>query len=98
MTERMYRAQILLDPRQRRRLEEIARREGKSISAVTRQVIDAGLESIENEAEVWKRRARLLSELRQLRQKQAFVYAGDLVNEARQEREDEGNQVWQNPS
>ncbi len=98
MTERMYRAQILLDPRQRRRLEEIARREGKSISAVTRQVIDAGLESITNEAELWKRRARLLFELRQLRQKQPFVYTGDLVNEARQEREDESDQVWQKPS
>ena len=61
MTERMYRAQILLDPRQRRRLEEIARREGKSISAVTRQVIDAGLELIEDETELWKKRARALS-------------------------------------
>ncbi len=98
MTERMYRAQILLDPRQRRRLEEIARREGKSISAVTRQVIDAGLESIESEAELWKKRARLLSELRQQREKQPFIYTGDLVNEARQEREDEGDQVWRKPS
>ncbi len=98
MTERMYRAQILLDPRQRRRLEEIARREGKSISAVTRQVIDAGLERIENEAEVWQKRARLLAELRQIREKQAIEYSGDLVNEARQEREEEGGQVWENPS
>jgi len=98
MTERMYRAQILLDPRQRRRLEEIARREGKSISAVTRQVIDAGLELIEDEAELWKKRARLLAGLRQLREKQTLVYSGDLVNEARQEQEDEENQIWQNPS
>jgi hypothetical protein len=98
MTERMYRAQILLDPRQRRWLEEIARREGKSISAVTRQVIALGLEQIENEAELWKNRARLLSDLRQLREKQPFVYTGDLVTEARQEREDEGDQVWQNQS
>ncbi len=98
MTERMYRAQILLDPRQRRRLEEIARREGKSISAVTRQVIDAGLERIENEAELWKKRAHLLSNLRYLREKQTSVYTGDLVNEARQERQDEGDEVWQKPS
>jgi len=98
MTERMYRAQILLDPRQRRRLEEIARREGKSISAVTRQVLDAGLELIEDETELWKKRARLLAGLRQLREKQTHVYGGDLVNEARQEQEDEENQIWQNPS
>ncbi len=98
MTERMYRAQILLDPAQRRRLEEIARREGKSISAVTRQAIDAGLERIENEAELWKKRAELLSNLRALRQQQPLVYAGDLVNEARQERKDEGDDLWGNPS
>ncbi len=97
MTEHMVRAQILLDPRQRRRLEEIARREGKSISAVTRQVIDAGLERIENETELWKKRANLLSSLRHQREKQIRVYIGDLVNEVRQEREDEGDQVWQNP-
>ncbi len=98
MTERMYRAQILLDPGQRRRLEEIARREGKSISAVTRQVIAAGLECMDNDEELWKKRARILSDLRRLREKQPFVYTGDLVNEARQEREDEGDQVWQKPS
>lgn len=63
MTEKMYRAQILLEPRQRRRLEEIARREGKSISAVTRQVIDACLELIENETELWKKSSRILAGL-----------------------------------
>jgi hypothetical protein len=94
MTERMYRAQILLDPQQRRRLEEIARRDGKSISAVTRQVIDAGLERIENEAEVWKKRSQLLASLRLHRQQQPYIYTGDLINEARQEREDEGDQLW----
>ncbi|HVP20862.1 MAG TPA: hypothetical protein VMS73_03275 [Anaerolineaceae bacterium] len=98
MTERMYRAQILLDPNQRRRLEEIARREGRSISAVTRQVIDAGLERIENEAELWKKRAELLSSLRTLRQEQPLVDAGDLINETRQEREDERDQLWVKPS
>ena len=94
MSERMYRAQILLDPQQRRKLEDIARREGRSISAVTRQVIDAGLETLENEAGVWEKRARLLSRLRARREKQPFVYSGDLVNEARQERENELDQLW----
>jgi len=98
MTERMYRAQILLDPRQRRKLEEIARREGKSISAITRQVIDAGLERLEDETERWKKRARILAELRQIREKQPDIYTGDIINQARQEREDEENQVWGRPS
>jgi predicted DNA-binding protein len=96
MEERMYRAQILLKPEQRRRLEEIARREGRSISAVTRQVIDAGLDALESDAELWEKRAHILSELRAIREKQPFEYNGDLVNEARQEREDEMGRIWHN--
>ncbi len=98
MSENMVRAQILLNQKQRRKLEEIARREGRSISAVTRQAIDLGLEAMENEAEVWKKRARILSNLRARRAKQPFEYHGDLIGEARQEREDEMNQIWRGES
>lgn len=94
MSERMYRAQILLKPEQRRRLEEIAQREGRSISSVTRQAIDAGLATLENDAELWEKRTRILSDLRARRQKQPFEYAGDLIGEARQERENERDQLW----
>jgi len=94
MSERMYRAQILLDPRQRRKLEELARREGRSISAVTRQVIDAGLESLESEADIWKKRTRVLSDLRAMREKQPFEYNGNLIEDARQERDNETDQIW----
>ncbi len=94
MSERMYRAQLLLNPDQRRKLEELARREGRSISAVTRQVIDAGLEIYTSETEIWKKRSRILSDLRARREKQPFEYNGDLINEVRQEREDEITQVW----
>ena len=38
-------------------------------------------------------RAQILSGLRLLREQQPAAYTGDLVNEARQEREDEGNQL-----
>lgn len=98
MSENMVRAQILLNQKQRRKLEEIARREGRSISAVTRQAIDLGLEAMENEAEVWKKRARILSNLRARRAKQPFEYYGDLIGESRQEREDEMNQIWRGES
>jgi hypothetical protein len=94
MTERMYRAQILLDPKQRRRLEELAQREGRSISAVTRQVIDAGLERIESETEIWKKRSLILSNVRIRRERQTVDYGADLINEARQEREDERDTLW----
>ncbi len=94
MSERMYRAQILLDPQQRKRLEEIARREGRSISAITRQVIDAGLDTLESETEIWKKRSHILADLRSRRQNQPYVYTGNLVDEIRQEREEETEQVW----
>ena len=96
MGERMYRAQILLDPNQRRKLEELAQREGRSISAVTRQVINAGLELLENKAEIWKKRNRALSRMRARREKQPFEYTGDLIVEARQEQENERDQIWRN--
>jgi predicted DNA-binding protein len=94
MEERMYRAQILLKPEHHRRLQEIARQEGRSISAVTRQVIDIGLEALESETEIWEKRARILSELRAMREKQPFEYRGDLIDEARQEQEDEMERIW----
>jgi len=94
MTERMYRTQVLLYPQQRIRLEEIARCEGKSISAVIRQVIDAGLEQMGNEAEVWKKRAIILSTLKAQRGQQPVEYTEDLINQIRKEREDERDQVW----
>lgn len=43
MTERMYRAQILLDPNQHRRLREMAKRENRSISELTRELLEDGL-------------------------------------------------------
>jgi hypothetical protein len=90
----MYRAQILLDPRQRRRLEEIARRERRSISSVTRQVIDAGLDTLAHETDLWARRASILAGLRARREMQPAEYIGDLIGEARQEREQEMEEVW----
>lgn len=98
MTERMYRAQILLDPYQRRRLEDLARREKRSISAVTRRVIDAGLEALESETELWKQRAQILAEFRILREEQPFVYSGDLINEARDEQDEDIERVWRSES
>jgi hypothetical protein len=94
MDERMYRAQILLHPEQHRRLEEIARREGRSISAVTRQVIDAGLKTMEKEADLWEKRAQVLSELRAIREKQPFEYTGNLIEEVRQEQEEDLVRLW----
>ncbi|MFU8772635.1 MAG: hypothetical protein ACNA8H_09475 [Anaerolineales bacterium] len=85
----------MLEPRQRHRLEELARRDGRSISDVTRRAIDAGLDALEPEIDIWKKRGRIISELRKVREKQPFVYQGDLVSEARREQEDERIKIWQ---
>jgi hypothetical protein len=70
-----------------------ARRRRQSLSVITRQVIDAGLRALEDETEIWKKRARILKDLRARREKQPFEYAGDLIGEARQERENEMNSI-----
>ena len=44
MGERLYRAQILLQPKQHQAIVEIARREGRSISEVVREMISAELQ------------------------------------------------------
>jgi len=42
----MQRVQMLLEPRQRRKLVELAKAQGKSVAEITRQAIDAGLEKL----------------------------------------------------
>ncbi len=51
MAARYERVQMLLEPGQRRSLVEIANRQGKSLSEVTRQAIDLGLDVLERENE-----------------------------------------------
>jgi hypothetical protein len=91
----MYRMQILLEPEQRRRLEQIARREGRNLSDVARRALDIGLEALSKDAEeIWQRRAKILEELRELRARQPLLSGVDLVNEAREERERDMERVW----
>jgi hypothetical protein len=98
MKKRLFRAQILLDPHQKRKLEELARRDGRSISAVTRQVINAGLAVLGNEAEIWKKRSQILADIKYIREKQPSEYNGNLIDEARQERATETDQLWRGDS
>ena len=90
MAERLYRTQILLRPEQHSRLVLISREEGKSISEVTRTLIDEAL--VAHGSAAWAARESALSELRALRQSiqgTSGVVAVDLVGEARDEREQE---------
>ncbi len=93
MPEKLYRAQILLEPQQHRALVEIAEREGRSISDVARQVISAGLEVVKNQEDIWVQRERALEGLYRIREKQK-VYHGDLLDEVRNERDRENEDLW----
>ena len=96
----MYRMQLLIKPDQRRRLERVARREGRTFSDVARRAIDEGLRLLEGESEqVWQERRETLEALTSLRkqvQEERGVYRGDLVAESRAERDAQGEKTWRN--
>jgi hypothetical protein len=94
----MYRAQILLEPEQHRKLASIAKKEGRSISEVTRRLINAGLQSLNAEGDLLRQqRTRALKNLSALR---AVVQArGGLLNsipleEIRRERDEDNQRIW----
>lgn len=97
-TEPMVRAQILLTPRQRRRIEHLARSEGRKLAEVTRQAIEIGLNALEGQTdEALRKDLAALAELRRMRhelQEKHGVYQGDPVAEAREEREKQMERVW----
>jgi len=68
MSERLYRAQILIEQKQRKTLAQIARAEGRSMSDVARELIRLGLEARNDSPEArWRRREKALERAAQLR-------------------------------
>ena len=88
----MQRVQMLLEPKQRRRLVELARAQGKSVAEITRQAIDAGLEKLsENEQRV--RMIAVLEAARQLRDSMPMLDI-DVVADIRQMREERDDELF----
>jgi len=56
---RLHRSQILLETEQHRRIKEIAQQWGRSISDVTRQIVNLGLEKLKEQDEFTKREVAL---------------------------------------
>lgn len=81
----LQRVQMLLDPEQRRKLVELTRAQGKSISQITRQAIDAGLEQLVRD-EQQMRLKQALEVARQLRESMPILDV-DIVAEIRHIRE-----------
>ena len=94
----MYRMQILLKPEQRERLERVAKREGRTFSDTARRALEEGLRVMEGDSDlVWNQRLEALKYLDGLRKRirdERGVYQGDLVDEARTERETQVDQAW----
>jgi hypothetical protein len=91
-----YRTQILLEPEQHKALVEIARQEERSISEIVRHMISQHLEERTRDAKR-QRAIDALDRLTRLREKveqRSGVYQGDLIAEARAERDAQMERVW----
>jgi hypothetical protein len=91
-----YRAQILLEPEQHRTLAELAEREGRSISDLVRESVQAYLVKREREARREREQQALdrLAEIRARIQAQHGILDVDLVAEVREERDRDNERVW----
>ncbi len=91
MSERFYRTQLLLQPDLHRRLRQIARREGRSISDVSRELLEDALTRREEERTARLERVRALRRIAEEIQlerggKTMDVDVVELIREEREER------------
>ena len=89
----LQQVQVLLERTQRRALTQIAKREGRSVSAVLRELVQRGLAQRANERQQWREALGQLRKIRQANQAHG-VYPGDLVAEARAERSNQVEALW----
>ena len=96
----MYRMQLLVKPEQRKRLERVARRQGRTFSDTARRALEEGLRVMEGDSDsIWEERLKALEFLNGLRrriQEERGVYRGDLMNETREERDSQLDHIWHN--
>ena len=92
----LYRAQILLEPEQHKRLAEIATFQGRSISDVVREAVQDYLSEQDQDL----RRTRELAALEKLNEFRARIMArhgvldSAFLDEAREEREQQLSFLW----
>lgn len=89
----LMRVQVLLEIAQRRALGRIAKREGRSVSAVLREMIDRGLAQRTEQQQEWKQALDRLKARREVHRRRG-IYAGDLVAEVRAERAEQLERSW----
>ena len=89
----LMRVQVLLELAQRRALSRIAKREGRSVSDVLREMIDRGLAQRTEQQQEWKQ-ALVRLKARREANRQRGIYAGDLVAEVRSARDEQRGRLW----
>lgn len=92
----LYRTQVLLEREQHESLQQLAAAEGRSMSEVIREAVAVYLVDHSKE---WEKRQALdtiarLSEHRQQLVAEHGIFEGDLLNEAREERDTDMERVW----
>lgn len=95
MVEHMYRAQILLDPEQHRRLRALAKREKRSISDLTRELLDDALRQREQSLQSRLERIQTAGATadRILRERNGEPYGADLSEQLRETREKRSDEL-----
>jgi hypothetical protein len=96
MVEQKHRTQILLEREQHSALVEIAHQEQRSISDLVRGIVSQYLRERGRETER-QRAVRALERLTSLRkeiEQRSGVYQGDVIAEARAERDEQTGLVW----
>lgn len=90
----LQRTHILLDPNQKKTLEEIAKRQGRSVSDLTRELIEKGIKQLNRERELEiQKRLEALDQAHQvreliLREREDAPIEVDLVKVLREMREE----------
>lgn len=90
----LQRTHILLDPNQKKTLEDIAKRHGRSVSDLTRELIEKGIEQLNRERELEiQKRLEALDQAHQvreliLREREDAPIEVDLVKVLREMREE----------
>ena len=92
----LYRTQVLLERQQHERLRQLAAAEGRSMSEVIREAV---AEYLVDRGREWEKREALetlakLSEFRERLVVEYGIFEGDLLAEAREERDQDMERVW----
>lgn len=85
---------ILLEPEQHRALSEIARRQGRSISGLVREIVQEYLDGPQDCRQQDLDIIRALARTRQQLEAEHGVLGVDLLTRVRAEREQDADRVW----